>query len=86
RFIDPKLYLHYIFAAGYINNFVILSNIALDYLKYLEITLKVFQKINLNITLKKLFVAYPSAHLLNSHVGGLSIIITTNCITTIRNF
>ncbi|KAK3484540.1 uncharacterized protein B0T23DRAFT_328231, partial [Neurospora hispaniola] len=67
----------------YINNIIIFSNIAKDYLKYLEIILKFFKNINLNITPKKSFVAYPSVRLLSYCVDSLSIATITDRIAVI---
>ncbi|KHE79239.1 hypothetical protein GE21DRAFT_1221416, partial [Neurospora crassa] len=85
QFIDYKLYLYRIFVTRYINNIIVFSNITEDYLKYLEIIFKLFKDINLNIVLKKSFVAYLFIQLLSYYIDGLSIATTTDRITIIRN-
>lgn len=83
RFIDRKFYLYYIFTAGYINDIIIFSDIAMDYFKYLKIIFKFFEEIDFNITLTKLFVVYPSVRLLNYYINTLRIVIIIDYILTI---
>ncbi|KHE78765.1 hypothetical protein GE21DRAFT_1222523, partial [Neurospora crassa] len=55
------------------------------YLKYFELILKFFKDINLNIAIKKSFIAYLSVYLLGYYINRLNIIIITDRIIVIRN-
>ncbi|KHE80117.1 hypothetical protein GE21DRAFT_1219144, partial [Neurospora crassa] len=71
------------FVAGYIDDIVVFNDTAEDYLKYLEIILKLFKEINLNIAPKKSFVTYLSIRLLSYYINSLGITIITDCIAII---
>ncbi|MCV5117191.1 hypothetical protein OFC47_27600, partial [Escherichia coli] len=57
------------FYCAFINNIIIASNIAEEYLKYLDLIFSLFISKNISISLKKLFISYPSVKLLGFWVN-----------------
>ena len=73
------------FIQYYIDDIIIFSKIFEEYIKYFDIILKLFDRLEIMIKEIKTFLDYLSIILLNQRVNGFDIIISKERTTAIRN-
>jgi|SRR6266498_787822 len=73
------------FARYYIDNIIIFFKIFEDYVKYLDIILRLFDRLGMMIKGVKTFLGYPSIILLDQRVNGFGITTSKKRIVAIRN-
>jgi uncharacterized membrane protein len=73
RFIDRLLKDYCEFCYVFIDDIVIFSNTYKEYIQYLYSIFSLFSKKNINLSLEKSFIGYPSIELLGFYIDALGI-------------
>ncbi len=85
RMMDSILRSYKSFARCYIDDIIIFSKTFEKYVKYLDITLGLFDRLGITIKKIKIFLGYPSIILLGQRINGFDIAISEERTAAIRN-